>query len=47
MLEESVFCFFDLEGKVWFNRIIEAKESEAIDESICETTQSCEILKIK
>lgn len=34
MLEEGIFCFFDFEGKVWFNRIIEANQSEAIDESI-------------
>ena len=38
VLEEGIFCFFDNEGKVWFTRIVEAKESDSIDESISETT---------
>jgi hypothetical protein len=38
VLEEGIFCFYDNEGKVWFTRIVEAKENDSIDESISETT---------
>ena len=34
MIKKGVFCLYDLEGKVLSNLIIEAKDSEAIDERI-------------
>ena len=47
MIKKGVFCLYDLEGKVLSNLIIEAKDSEAIDESIFETSWSCGMSALK
>ena len=47
MLEQGIFVFYDNDGKLWFNQIEEYQQTQAIDESMTDTTQSCDILKIK